>query len=437
MNPAPRILRLAALSTGERDALVVRGVLDMAHYIERARPIVEAVRQTGDRALVRFAADFDGVAMSADRIRVTPEAFGTASRGVPEEAARAIEEAADHVRRVHERQLPPALEMIEVKPGVMAGERHVPIDAVACYVPRGKGAFPSVTLMTAIPARIAGVPRVVIITPPGPGGTCDAGTLVAARAAGVDEVYLAGGAQAVAAVAFGTETVPRCSKIVGPGSPWVGAAMALCADHLAPGPPAGPSEAMVIADGTADVDRLALDLLIEAEHGDDSTVFLVTWNEEIAEAVAVRTAHHLKRLSPVRQGYASASLGANGGLVVAEDREDALDFVNAFAPEHLQIASRHPRDYLDDIVNAGEILLGQEVPFSMANFMIGVNAVLPTGGKAATHSALGVVDFLKRQSIAELTAEGHDRLAPATTAFARYEGFDAHALAITARRRPS
>jgi len=430
----PRILHLADLGDDERAALSARGAIDSSAFVARARPIVEAVRTGGDTALVRFAAQFDRVDMSAAQIRVSEAAMDAAYETVPPAAIAAIREAAGNVRRVHERQKPPPLDMIEIRPGVMAGDRCVPIEAVACYVPRGKGAFPSVALMTAVPAVVAGVPRVVVVTPPGPGGTCDAGTLVAAREAGVTDVFLAGGAQGVAAVAYGTETIPRCRKIVGPGSPWVGAAMELCADAIAPGPPAGPSESMVLADETADIDRLALDLLIEAEHGDDSTSFLVVWDADIAQAVADRTVDCLGRLSEERRACASAALGVNGGLVVARDRNDALAFVNEFAAEHLQIASTRARDYLDAIVNAGEVLLGQDAPFSMANFMIGVNAVLPTGGKAATHSALGVMDYIKRQSIAELTAEGYRALADQTEAFALYEGFDAHALAIAARR---
>lgn len=430
----PRILHFDGLTPLERAALCSRGVIDASAFLERARPIVEAVREEGDVALVRFAAAFDKVTMTADQIRVVPEDFDAAYGLVPGDVVAAIREAAANIRRVHEQQKPPALDMIEVRPGVLAGDRYVPIGAVACYVPRGKGSFPSVTLMTAIPALVAGVPRVVVITPPGPDGTCDAGTLVAAREAGVTEVYLAGGAQGVAAVAYGTETIPHCDKIVGPGSPWVGAAMELCAEAIAPGPPAGPSESMVLADDTADVRRVALDLLVEAEHGADSTTFLVTWDAEMAERVADCVVELLGRLGEERRGYASQALGVNGGLVVAADRDDALAFVNAFAAEHLQIASTHSRDYLDAITNAGEILLGQDAPFSMANFMIGVNAVLPTGGKAATHSALGVMDYIKRQSIAELNSEGYAGLADQTEAFARYEGFDAHALAISARR---
>lgn len=430
----PRILHLDRLDAEARRALVRRGVIDLADYVERARPIVEAVRQEGDAALVCFARQFDKVEMTANRIRVAEADFDAAYDTVPGAAVEAIREAAGNIRLVHERQKPPPLELTAVRPGVLAGDRYVPIEAVACYVPRGKGAFPSVSLMTAIPAMVAGVPRVVIVTPPGPGGTCDAGTLVAAREAGVTEVYLAGGAQGVAAVAYGTATVPKCRKIVGPGSPWVGAAMQICSDEIAPGPPAGPSESMVLADETADPRRAALDLLIEAEHGPDSTTFLVCWDEGFANLVADHVVDFLGRLGPERRDWAGLALGWNGGLVVARDGDDAVAFANAFAPEHLQIASTRAWDWVPQIVNAGELLLGQDAPFSMANFMIGVNAVLPTGGMAATHSALGVMDYMKRQSIADVSATGYARLADQTEAFALYEGFDAHALAIAARR---
>ena len=432
--PGPRILHLRALDREARAGLTRRAAVDLAGHVERARPIVEAVRAEGDAALLRFAREFDGIEMTRERLRVAPAAFDAARDAVPRAVREAIGEAAENIRRVHERQKPAALELHDVRPGVWAGDRHVPIESVACYVPRGKGAFPSVALMTAVPALVAGVPRVVVVTPPGPGGTCDAGTLVAAREAGVAEVYLAGGAQGIAAVAHGTETVPKCRKVVGPGSPWVAAAMRLCDADIAPGPPAGPSESMVFADRGADPRRAALDLLIEAEHGPDSVAFLVCWDAGLAERVARHLVEFLPLLGAERRRWAAAALAENGGLVVARDAGDALAFVNEFAPEHLQIASLAAWDWVPAIVNAGEVLLGQDVPFSMANFMIGVNAVLPTGGMAATHSALGVADFLKRQSIARVTAQGYDGLARHTRAFAEYEGFDAHALAIAARR---
>ena len=188
------------------------------------------MRRDGDAALLRLARDIDGVALAADGLRVGDAAFETAYESVPADVIEAIRMAARNIRTIHEKQKPEEYELTTVQPGVLAGDRYLPIEAVACYVPRGKGAFPSVTLMTAIPAVVAGCPKVIVITPPGPDGTCDAGTLVAAREAGITEIYLSGGAQAIAAVAFGTETVPKCHKVVGPGSPWVVAGMRLCAD---------------------------------------------------------------------------------------------------------------------------------------------------------------------------------------------------------------
>ena len=431
----PRILKLSGLDPSARRALTQRGAIDIDDVLERAKPIVEAVRQDGDEALLRLAREIDGVALSANDLRVQPAAFDAAYGDVPVEVADAIAKAARNIRTIHEKQKPEEYALTTVQPGVLAGDRYLPIEAVACYVPRGKGSFPSVTLMTAIPAVVAGCPRVVVITPPGPDGTCDAGTLVAAREAGVDEVYLSGGAQAIAAVAFGTETVPKCQKVVGPGSPWVVAGMRLCADEIASGPPAGPSESMILADDTADPERVALDLMIEAEHGPDSTTYLVTPSADLAETVADRVADLVGRLSEQRRDYVNTVLGTNGGLLVAGDMADAVAFTNEFAPEHLQIAASTPWDLAGQVTNAGEILLGQDAPFSMANFMIGVNAVLPTGGKACSASALGVMDYMKRISVAHLTREGYDGLADDTEAFARYEGFDAHALAISARNR--
>ncbi len=431
----PRILQLADLDDQQRRALSIRGAVDFDDVIDRARPIVDAVRDEGDAALLRFAHDFDGADLSPSGLKVADSAFEAAYDVVPGNVVDAIRAAAANVRTIHEKQRPEEYELTTVSPGVLAGDRYLPIEAVACYVPRGKGSFPSVTLMTAIPAVVAGCPRIVVITPPGPDGTCDAGTLVAAREAGVTEIYLSGGAQAIAAVAYGTQTIPKCLKVVGPGSPWVVAGMRLCADQIEPGPPAGPSESLILADDTADAERVALDLMIEAEHGPDSTTYLVTPSFDLANAVADRIVDLAGQLGEQRRAYVTTVLGQNGGLLVSRDIDDAIAFTNEFAAEHLQIASSTPWDLAARIVNAGEILLGQDAPFSMANFMIGVNAVLPTGGKARSASALGVMDYIKRISIAHLTRQGYDTLAAGTEAFARYEGFDAHALAISARPR--
>jgi histidinol dehydrogenase len=429
----PPIHRLAEFDEAGLDRLCARGAIDLSDYLERARPIVERVRAEGDPALVDFARRFDGVELPRDRIRVPAGDFEAAERGLAAPVREAIRFAARAIRAVHERQRPAPLALHAVAPGVSGGEAHRPIERVACYVPRGKGSFPSVALMTAIPAIVAGCPRVVIVTPPGPEGRADPATLVAAREAGVAEVYLAGGVQAVAAVAYGTATVPKCLKVVGPGSPWVVAAMRLCADAIEPGLPAGPSESMILADASADPGRCALDLLIEAEHGADSTVFLVTPDERLAKAVALRVPRLWDRLPEERRAYARAALCRNGGIALAPDLDAAIAFANRFAAEHLQIACADPASLLSRIVNAGEILLGQGTPFSFANFVVGVNAVLPTGGRARAASSLGVLDFMKRVSVAEVTAEGYGLLAPHAIALADYEGFPAHALAIRER----
>jgi histidinol dehydrogenase len=234
------------------------------------------VRDEGDAALARFARDFDKAPVDPGAIAATPADFDAAFAALDPEMVRVLEFCADRVRRFHEAQMPEEMWWKEMSPGVFAGDRINPIDSVACYVPRGKGAFPSVVMMTAIPAAVAGVPERCIVTPPGPDGRIDAATLVMARFAGVERVFKCGGAQGVAAVAYGTETVPRCVKIVGPGSPWVVAAKRLLADRIDPGPPAGPSESIIFADETANGRICALDLLIEAEHGPDSSAWLVT-----------------------------------------------------------------------------------------------------------------------------------------------------------------
>ena len=270
-------------------------------------------------------------------------------------------------------------------PGVLVGERVLPIGSVAGYVPRGKGAFPSVAIMVSVPAVVAGVPRPILLTPPLPDGSVDAATLFVAREAGIAEVYKVGGAQAVAAVAYGTQTVPRCDKIVGPGSPWLGAARRLLADVLDPGMPAGPSESIVFADATANVRKAALDLVTESEHGSDSSSYLVTTNEALGLAIAEEVARLWDRMGePWATHSRDVLTGARGGLVLAADLDDVVAFVNAYAPEHLLVASRDPWPYLSRFRHAGEILLGENVPFGVANYVLGANNVLPTSGHART-----------------------------------------------------
>ncbi|MGF1473933.1 MAG: histidinol dehydrogenase [Geminicoccaceae bacterium] len=425
--------RLSQLSDGQRDELLRRSEDDLGPFLEKVDPIIEAVRDEGDDALRRFARDFDKA--SVDDLAASEADFDRAFNKVGAAMVEVLTYAADNIRRFHQAQMPGEMWMKEIRPGVLVGERVTPISSVACYSPRGKGSFPSVTLMTTIPAVVAGVPAPSVLTPPGPDGAVDPATLVACRLAGVDKVFKVGGAQAVAAAAFGTATIPRCRKFVGPGSPWVAAAKQRLAGEIDPGLPAGPSESIILADETANPEIAALDLIIESEHGHDSSAFLVTWSEVVTERAIAAIPEYWSRMGEERVGYSSTVLGGNsGGVLLTPDAASAYTFINDYAPEHLQIISKTPFEHLAHIENASEILLGEHAAGSIANYMMGPNCVLPTSGAAHTRSALGVRDFLKSSSIGHMTRRGFDEMAPKTKLFAEYEGFDAHANAVSALR---
>lgn len=429
--------RLAEMTLVARKALLARTETDLSTYIEKVRPIIAAVREEGDEALARFARQFDQAQVDAKAIAATEADFARAAKTLPSQMLEAMQFAAESIIAFHKAQMPEKQWMQEFRPGVFAGDRTSAIPSVACYVPRGKGAFPSSVLMTAIPASVAGVKDICVITPPGPDGNIDDATLVAAKLAGVSRVYKAGGAQGISAVTYGTETISPVRKIVGPGSPWVGAAKRLVADKVDVGTPAGSSESIIMADSTSSGALAALDLLIETEHGPDSSGYLVTWDEAIARDALNALDGFYKHMSPQRVDYASTVLsGPFGGIILAATEEDAITFINDYAPEHLQILSQHPERYLDKIIHAGEILLGEYAPSTLANFVVGPSHVLPTGGWAQTGSALSVHDFLKRTSIVNITSEGYKILAPHAKTFADYEGFDAHGNAVGELRRP-
>ncbi|HUL09361.1 MAG TPA: histidinol dehydrogenase [Candidatus Acidoferrum sp.] len=426
---------LSKLSPAQRAQLLVRSEADLGPIIEKVRPIIAAVKAEGDAALARFAQQFDKAPVTPDRIAATPAEFTAAFDAVESEVVAAIEYAVDGIRRFHEAQKPEEMWMKEIRPGAYAGDRSTPIPSVACYVPRGKGSFPSVVMMTTIPAVVAGVPRIAIVTPPGPDGNVDAATLVAAKLAGVKEVYKCGGAQGVAAVAYGTQTVPKMAKIVGPGSPYVVAAKRLLADVIDPGIPAGPSESIILCDETANGRVAALDLIVESEHGPDSSAFLVTHSRAVAEAARQALPQHWQRMGEQRVAFSSTVLcGPRGGIVLAPDFDQAITFVNDYAPEHLEILGKDPFAYLGRIQNAGEILLGEHTPVPLGNFVLGPNAVLPTSGQARTCSPLSVFDFMKRSSIGYVTASAYPGLAKHARVLATYEGFDGHANAVSSMR---
>jgi histidinol dehydrogenase len=377
------------------------------------------------------------VGLRAGGLRATEAEFDAAFATLDPALTETIRYAIGNIRSFHQEQLPDAMSLKEIRPGAYAGDRFTSLRSVALYVPRGKGSFPSVTMMTSVPAVLAGVPQVAIFTPPTPDGGVDAATLVAARLAGVETVYKVGGAQAVAAAAFGTQTIAKAIKIVGPGSPYVVAAKRLLSDIIDPGLPAGPSECIIFDDGTVHGGLAALDLLIEAEHGSDSSAWLVTTSAEVVAQALEALPKHWAEMPALRQGFAQTVLnGRFGGIILAPTLAEAYAFINDYAPEHLQILSTRPFEHLGEITEAAEILLGPHTPVSVANFCLGPNNVLPTSAGARSHGPLCVMDFMKRASIGFVTAKGWPELSTAARSLAEYEGFASHANAVGPMRLP-
>lgn len=425
-----------ALSRSERAKLCLRAEDDLSDYIEKVTPVIEAVRQEGDAAIARFIKQFDGADVDPAALLATEAEFEAAFETLDDEFIEVLRYAADNIRRFHEMQKPQDIWWTEIRDGVKVGERATPLQSVALYSPRGKGSFPSVTLMTAIPAVVAGVIEPIILTPPGPDGEIDPATLVAARLAGVKKVARAGGPLAVAAAAFGTQSIPKCLKIEGPGSPWFVAAKKVLADEIGSRLPAGPSEVIVLADESVSPRLAALDILIESEHGADSSGFLVTWSKELAEEARKAIPTFYEQMSEERVDYASAVLaGPRGGIVLTKDKEQAYQFINDYAPEHCQILSKDAEAHLPHILHASEVLLGEYAAGSLANYMMGPNCVLPTSAAAHIHSPLGVMDFMKMSSVGMVNKQGFAEMGPKTEIFARYEGFDAHANAASSLRQ--
>jgi histidinol dehydrogenase len=435
MSRAVNFIELAKLQPQARAALLQRAETDLTSYLEKVVPIIAAIRNEGDVALAKFAREFDKAPVEADSIAATETDFDNAEKTLAPAVREALAFAAQSIRKFHHAQMPHNMPMQELRPGAFAGERSNAIPSVACYVPRGKGSFPSAVLMGTIPATIAGVKDIIVVTPPGPNGKIDDASLVAARMAGVSRVYKAGGAQAIAAAAYGTQTVPKVSKIIGPGSPWVAAAKRLVSHIVDTGTPAGPSEAIIMADDTVSGKLAALDLLIESEHGPDGSAYLITWSRRVAEEALAALPEFWAHMSPLRADYSSAVLaGPIGGIILAADEAEAIAFINDYAPEHLQILSKTPHHYESRIVNAGEILMGEYTPSTLGNFVLGPNHILPTSGWARTGSGVSVHDFMKRITIGHVTELGYRSLAPQAKIIAEYEGFDGHANAVSALR---
>ncbi|WP_354701327.1 Histidinol dehydrogenase [Paraconexibacter sp. AEG42_29] len=421
---------LVQLDAAGREALLARvQQADTSDIGETVARVVEDVRTQGDAALVRYTGEFDGVQLDPAALKVAESEFDAAEAAVPDDVKRAIELAVANIRHHHAAQVPSADWMQETSPGVISGERYTPIASTGLYVPRGKGSFPSVMAMLSVPAVLAGVPVIAVCTPPGPDGEVDAASLYAARLSGIDTIYRVGGAQAIAALAYGTESLPKVEKIVGPGNRYVTHAKRLVYGVVNPGPPAGPSESIVLADASADPSVVAHELLVEAEHGPDSAAVLVTTSAALADEVTALLPALVEALPTQRREFVETVLSGFGGIVVAADLDDAIAFCNAWAPEHLHAIVEDGLGVLHRLEHAGEILLGEHSSIAYGNYVIGLNAILPTGGFARGYSCVGVDDFIKRSSFAYVTAAGARSIGPAAATLADYEGFPAHAAA--------
>lgn len=434
-----RRLRWAELDETARTELCARGLDDIFDPTLRRSigELIEDVRVRGDDAVCDALARFDGIDLTPDRLRVTEDELAAAA--VSDEVDRAIDDAIDHLRAFNEHQRARITDWsFESEPGLTVGEKITPIASAGLFTPSGKASYPSVAFQLAVPAVVAGVPELTLVVPPVPGGRgeVDPAVLTVCRKLGIDRVVRVNGPAGIAALGFGTATIPRVRFVVGPGSPAVTLAQVeMQRFGLATTMLLGPTESLVIADASADPVRLAADLLIEAEHGTDTSVVLVTTSAALADAVDDELDRQLAELPEVRATAARAALGPNGGAVLAADLTEAVDIANRYAPEHLQVAvSESDVDaVVDALVNAGEILIGQDTPFSAANFVIGCPASLPTSGFAHVSSGITAATFMKRTAVARADARALARLGPSVVALADHEGFPAHAAAI--RRR--
>lgn len=430
----PNIYELSKMTKEQYDFIMKRAELDITEQMKVAKEVSDDVKARGDEAVLEYTAKFDRVQLTADKMKVTPEEIEAGYNNLDKETREAIEYAYKNIYDFHEKQLPEEMWFTMVDDGLMVGEKTTPIVDVCLYVPHGKGSFPSVLCMLGIPAVVAKVPKIVVVTPPNEKGEVDDAILAAAKIIGITEIYKVGGIQAVAAVAYGTETIPKCHKIIGPGNSYATAAKRVLANHIDAGLPAGPSEIIVLADEKADPEKVALDWMIEAEHGPDSAALLVTHSKELVEKVVPIVNRQLEKISPKRKEFIETNLTTYGGVILTNSLDESIDFVNEYAPEHMEVMTEKPFDTLPKIKNAGEILLGDYTPVTLCNFVLGPNAILPTGGFAKTYSSVSVQDFLKRSSVGYASKDGFENVRDYAYRFAKVEGFDTHGLAVQRKK---
>lgn len=410
--------------------LLKRSPSSYGTYEQTVSEIVNNVKENGDKAVFEYTEKFDHFALNSGNIRVTEEEIREAYKEIPDDLIEVYRHSAANIRTFHEKQLRQSF--IETRPdGSILGQRITPIEKAGVYVPGGKAAYPSSVLMNVIPAKVAGVPKIVMTTPCNKEGKVNAGTLVAADIAGVDEIYKVGGAQAIAALAFGTESIPKVDKITGPGNIFVALAKKAVYGHVSIDSVAGPSEILVLADETANPRYVAADLLSQAEHDELASAILITTSRELAEKVSKEVDGFTETLE--RREIILKSLSNYGYILVAENMEDAIAAANDIASEHLEILTKNPYETMTKIKNAGAIFMGEYSSEPLGDYFAGPNHILPTNGTARFFSPLSVDDFIKKTSLISFSRDALEKVHTEIEAFAKSEGLTAHANSIKVR----
>lgn len=425
------MIRILKESETKREAIFARE--DPVGSVEEpVREIIAQVRAKGDEALKRYTKEFDGVDITS--VEVGQGAIDEGFRMADPMLVDILYRASERVAAFHQHQVRNSF-LVNEEDGILMGQKIIPLERVGLYVPGGTAAYPSSVIMNCIPAKLAGVKEVIMVTPPGKDGKIPPNILAAARICGVNRVFRVGGAQAIAALAYGTESVPRVDKIVGPGNQFVAEAKKQVFGKVGIDMVAGPSEILVIADGKCDPRIVAADLLSQAEHDKNASAVLVTDSEALAVAVQAAIEEQLPKLR--REEIARASIDTNGKIIVADNLDTAVEIANEIAPEHLEVCVDQPFDYLDKIKNAGSIFLGRNCPEALGDYFAGPNHTLPTSGTARFSSPLSVDDFVKKTQYTYYTRPALEKAQPTVSIFAKQEGLTAHARSIDIRFDPA
>ena len=411
------------------DEILTRGSEDTADAEKVVSEIITKVRSDGDAALIEYTSRFDNLTLTKNTLRVSKADIEEAYNSISPELRASLEVAAERIRKFHEKQMEQTWTSEDEK-GIVLGQLVRPLERVGVYVPGGKAAYPSSVLMNAIPARVAGVKEVIMVVPM-PGGDVNKHILAAAKIAGVDAVFKVGGAQAVAALAYGTESIPKVDKIVGPGNIYVATAKKMVFGEVDIDMIAGPSEVLIISDGSGHASHIATDMLAQAEHDEMAASILITTSEDFGRKVVAELDRQVVGLK--RRHIAEKSINDRGAVIIADNLDEAFILSNRAAPEHLELALEKPEEWLDTVQNAGAIFMGHFTPEALGDYVAGPNHVLPTGGSARFFSPLGAYDFIKRSSIVSFTEEAFRRVGKDAERIADVEGLEAHANTIRIR----